>query len=102
MSSPELSVASSNESNKQTDLILVSTDAALVQELISLANMQNQPSKVVGLYKQLSNNTHFREERSYFVNLRICRGRLRYDYRKLNIPRRRRWCSRLLHLLQIF
>jgi hypothetical protein len=34
-------VASSNESNKQTDLILVSTDAALVQELISLANMQN-------------------------------------------------------------
>lgn len=39
--SPELSVMSSSESNKYTNLILIATDSALVQEFITLATMQN-------------------------------------------------------------
>jgi diguanylate cyclase (GGDEF)-like protein len=41
MASPEFSGASSNESNNPTNLMLVSTDEALVQEIINLATLQN-------------------------------------------------------------
>jgi diguanylate cyclase (GGDEF)-like protein len=41
MASPELSVAISNENHMHKNLILVATDAALVQEFITLATMQN-------------------------------------------------------------